>query len=281
MKKYIVIIIGIVISMNSFAQVDAIKIAAAKKAYDNKDYQIALDELSEVTNVGRKTKLFLYYKGYTHYSLNQYDSAEVYLKKFLLLDINNTDVANTLADIEYQKKKIEENTKKVIEQQENKQAEIENKKKEFQQNCTSIISILNNYSCEMDSKDKSDGTMDYYTSNYSIIIDGTEATIIDRSSGAGSNTIFKYKFDLTKVNYSSLITEYEDEYSSYINPVYSLRFYLIDESGMRTITSGGSRDLIRNVNEINIELSNYQVTVSLQSKFDSAVSLSKDILSNK
>ena len=89
----------------SNAQVDAIKIASAKKAIENKDYTIALQTLSDVSDKGKKNKLYLFYKGEAFYNLMEYDSAEVYYKKYFILDINNTDVADKLADIDYKRKK--------------------------------------------------------------------------------------------------------------------------------------------------------------------------------
>jgi hypothetical protein len=96
----------IFIRFNGFCQIDAIKIASAKKAIENKDYQIALDALGEVSNAGKKSKMYFYYKGVSHFDLLQYDSSEVYLKKYLILDINNEEIADKLATIDYQKKKI-------------------------------------------------------------------------------------------------------------------------------------------------------------------------------
>ena len=94
-------------SASLFAQVDAIKIASAKKAIENKDYTIALQTLSDVSDKGKKNKLYLFYKGEAFYNLMEYDSAEVYYKKYFILDINNTDVADKLADIDYKRKKAE------------------------------------------------------------------------------------------------------------------------------------------------------------------------------
>lgn len=90
----------------AIAQIDAIKISSAKKAFENKEYQIALEALNEVSSKGRTGKLFLYYKGYSHYGLDQFDSAEVYLKKYLLSDMTNEEAAGTLGDIDYKKKKF-------------------------------------------------------------------------------------------------------------------------------------------------------------------------------
>lgn len=113
MKKTILIIISFLFTLNLFSQIDAVKIQSAKKAYDAKEYNIALESLNEVTSVGRKSKLFNYYKGYAHFELKQYDSAEVYLKKYLLLDLTNEEVAGKLGDIDFEKKKNihEENIK--------------------------------------------------------------------------------------------------------------------------------------------------------------------------
>jgi len=104
MKKTVLITISFLFTLNLFSQIDAVKIQSAKKAYDAKEYNIALESLNEVTSVGRKSKLFNYYKGYAHFELKQYDSAEVYLKKYLLLDITNEKVQSTLGDIDYEKK---------------------------------------------------------------------------------------------------------------------------------------------------------------------------------
>lgn len=111
-SKLVLLVILAFISLNTFAQVDAIKIASAKKAIENKDYQIAIDALNEVSGTGKKGKMFLYYKGYAHYNLSEYDSAEIYLKKYLLLDITNDQVAETLGNIDYQKKKLAKDEKK-------------------------------------------------------------------------------------------------------------------------------------------------------------------------
>ena len=93
------------ICLTANAQVDAIKIASAKKAIENKDYEIALQTLSDVSSVGRKNKMYLFYEGEAFYNLFEYDSAEVYYKKYFILDINNSDVAEKLADIDYKRKK--------------------------------------------------------------------------------------------------------------------------------------------------------------------------------
>ena len=95
----------ILVITKTFSQIDAVKIASAKKAYENYDYKIALSSLGEVSQAGRKNKLFNYYKGFSHYKLNEFDSAEVYLKKYLISDINNTEAAEALADIDYKRKK--------------------------------------------------------------------------------------------------------------------------------------------------------------------------------
>ena len=92
---------------NLHAQIDAIKIASAKKAIDNKDYSIAIQTLNDVSNTGKKNRMYLFYKGEAFYNLKQYDSAEVYYKKYFLLDVNNSDVADKLADIDYKRKKAE------------------------------------------------------------------------------------------------------------------------------------------------------------------------------
>ncbi len=94
-------------SIYTNAQVDAIKIVSAKKALENKDYTIALQTLSDVSDKGKKNKMYLFYKGEAFYNLMEYDSAEVYYKKYLILDITNTDVVEKLADIDYKRKKAE------------------------------------------------------------------------------------------------------------------------------------------------------------------------------
>ena len=117
--KIIAVICLLFTSLYSSAQVDAIKIASAKKALENKDYTIAIQTLSDVSDKGKKNKLYLFYKGEALYNLMDYDSAEVYYKKYLLLDVNNADVAEKLADIDYKKNKAEsvklENERKRVE----------------------------------------------------------------------------------------------------------------------------------------------------------------------
>ena len=117
MNKISIIIFFLFITLSSKAQVDAIKIASAKKAIQNKDYKISLQILGAVSNTGRKSKMYLYYKGEAFYNLMEYDSAEVYYKKYLIQDINNSDVVDKLADIDYKKTKTleAENNKKEIE----------------------------------------------------------------------------------------------------------------------------------------------------------------------
>lgn len=66
------------------AQIDAIKLTSAIKAFKNNEFQLTLDALSEVSSSGRKSRVFVYYKGYAHYNLLEYDSADVYLKRYLL-----------------------------------------------------------------------------------------------------------------------------------------------------------------------------------------------------
>lgn len=84
----------------SIAQIDAVKIASAQKAYDEKDYKSALEELNQVSKTGQKIKLYLYYKGYSFYSLEQLDSAKKYFKKYLILDVNNKETFETLTEVE-------------------------------------------------------------------------------------------------------------------------------------------------------------------------------------
>jgi hypothetical protein len=102
----LLIAISFFVEFSAIAQIDAVKIQSAKKAYDAKEYNIALESLNEVTSGGRKGKLYFYYKGLSHFELKQYDSAEVYLKKYLLLDLENVEVAGKLGDIDYEKKKM-------------------------------------------------------------------------------------------------------------------------------------------------------------------------------
>lgn len=95
------------------AQNDAIKIGSAKKAYDNNEFRLAIDELNQVSDKYRNNKVFLYYKGNSHYELKEYDSAKVYLKKYLLVDTKNegsiAEVAEKLSTIDYEiQKKIKE-----------------------------------------------------------------------------------------------------------------------------------------------------------------------------
>ena len=112
MKHYILFAF-LFLNYLSFSQIDAVKISSAKKAYENGDYKIALDALSEVSAAGQKNKMYLYYKGYSYYKLKEYDYAELYLKKYLILDMKRLEVAETLGDIDYEKKKIA-NKKKCI-----------------------------------------------------------------------------------------------------------------------------------------------------------------------
>src|ERR1035437_5937905 len=105
LTKTLTVIVLLFTCLNANAQVDAIKIASAKKAIENKDYEIALQTLSDVSSVGRKNKMYLFYEGEAFYNLLEYDSAEVYYKKYFILDINNEDVAEKLADIDYKRKK--------------------------------------------------------------------------------------------------------------------------------------------------------------------------------
>lgn len=119
MKQYVLITVCFLFSLNLLAQIDAVKIISAQKAYDAKEYNIALESLNEVTSAGRKSKSYLYIKGYTHFELKQYDSAEVYLKKYLLLDITNEKVQSTLGDIDYERKYL-------IKQREDKENCIKN-----------------------------------------------------------------------------------------------------------------------------------------------------------
>ena len=105
MKHYILFAF-LFLNYLSFSQIDAVKISSAKKAYENGDYQISIDALNEVSVVGQKNKMYLYYKGYSFYKLKQYDSAEYYLKKYLIVDMKRLEVAETLGDIDYERKKI-------------------------------------------------------------------------------------------------------------------------------------------------------------------------------
>jgi tetratricopeptide (TPR) repeat protein len=110
-NKILTFIILLFVSVSANAQIDAVKIASAKKAIENKDYQIALQTLGEVSNAGRKNKMFLFYSAEAYYNILEFDSAEVYYKKYFLLDITNTDVADKLADIDYKRKKRAEKEK--------------------------------------------------------------------------------------------------------------------------------------------------------------------------
>jgi len=94
-------------STNLFGQIDAVKIASAKKAFENQEYQLAIDAVNEASAAAQKNKMCLYYKGYSFYKLEQYDSAAVFLKKYLLLDVTKKDVMEALVDIDYQNRKVE------------------------------------------------------------------------------------------------------------------------------------------------------------------------------
>src|ERR1035437_988966 len=126
LTKTLTVIVLLFTCLNANAQVDAIKIASAKKAIENKDYQIALQTLSDVSEVGRKNKMYLFYKGEAYYNLMEFDSAEVYYKKYFLLDINNTDVADRLADIDYKRKKRQVDIELLISQLNNRETNDDN-----------------------------------------------------------------------------------------------------------------------------------------------------------
>jgi tetratricopeptide (TPR) repeat protein len=82
------------------AQIDAVKIENAKKAFKERDYKAALEELNQVSKTGQKNKLYLYYKGYSFYGLKQLDSAKKYFKKYLILDVNDKDTFEKLTEVE-------------------------------------------------------------------------------------------------------------------------------------------------------------------------------------
>ena len=92
-------------SFCAYGQIDAVKIASAQKAFENQEYQFAIDAVNEASAAAQKNKMCLYYKGYSYYKLEQYDSAAVFLKKYLLLDVTKKDVMEALVDIDYQNRK--------------------------------------------------------------------------------------------------------------------------------------------------------------------------------
>ena len=92
-------------SFCAYGQIDAVKIASAQKAFENQEYQFAIDAVNEASAAAQKNKMCLYYKGYSFYKLEQYDSAAVFLKKYLLLDVTKKDVMEALVDIDYQNRR--------------------------------------------------------------------------------------------------------------------------------------------------------------------------------
>lgn len=82
------------------AQIDAVKIANAKKAYEESDYKEALEELKLVSKTGQQSKLYLKYKGLSFYWLQQLDSSKKYLKKYLILDVNDNYAFEALTEVE-------------------------------------------------------------------------------------------------------------------------------------------------------------------------------------
>ena len=59
-NKIIILILLILTSLNCNAQINAIKIGSAIKAFDNKEYQNAIDHLNLVSDKYRNNKIFLY-----------------------------------------------------------------------------------------------------------------------------------------------------------------------------------------------------------------------------
>ena len=99
MKHYILFTF-LFLNYLSFSQIDAIKIANAKNAYEERDFKAALEELKQVSKTGQKSKLYLYYKGYSFCALQQLDSAKKYLKKYLILDVKDKETFERLTEIE-------------------------------------------------------------------------------------------------------------------------------------------------------------------------------------
>lgn len=91
MKK-IAILLFLFIVFFAKAQIDAIKIANAQKAYEDKDYKTAIEELNQVTQISKEGKLYLYYMGNSFYKLQKLDSAKKYLKKYLIMDPSDTKI---------------------------------------------------------------------------------------------------------------------------------------------------------------------------------------------
>ncbi len=87
------------------AQTDSMKITSALKAIENNDFQIALQRLSDVSNIEKKNKMFLYYSGEAYYNLLKFDSAEVYYKNYMILDSTDKNVSDKLDDIYFKRKK--------------------------------------------------------------------------------------------------------------------------------------------------------------------------------
>lgn len=116
MKNIILVQLIILFLASSFckAQIDAVKIGSGKKAYENGEYQNSIEQLNLVSTKYRNNKVFLYYYSNSHYMLQNYDSAEVYFKKYLLVDKKNeyfiAEVLDKLSTIDYErnKKKLEE-----------------------------------------------------------------------------------------------------------------------------------------------------------------------------
>lgn len=104
----------------SQAQIDAIKITTAIKAFESEDYRIALSSLNQVSDKYRTNRVFIYYLSNTYYQLEAYDSAKVYFEKYLSVDKVNegaiSEIIDKLAYINYLEKKIEKDNEDTQEQ---------------------------------------------------------------------------------------------------------------------------------------------------------------------
>ncbi len=226
MRKILLIISFLSVYLFSNAQIDAIKIASAKKAFENKDYSIAISTLDEVTTAGRQNKMFDYYKGFSYYKLNQFDSAEVYLKKYLIKDINNTETAEALVDIDYQRKKLAVKEKDRLKYINNVYSffGLHGDIKSFKETVIgeygykrSYEKVLDIVSCLMTYNDKRTYQITY-TINYIGLIRKSEFTEVGGDSDSPITTYYEYKDNLqTKSSYRFCFNgdcnDYETVYS--------------------------------------------------------------------
>lgn len=94
--KKIVYIVIVLLSFTAFAQNET-RFDRATKAYNNGEYQTAVDEYLQILDQGQHSAELYYNLGNTYYKLNQIAPSIYYYEKALLLKPNDAEIKNNLA----------------------------------------------------------------------------------------------------------------------------------------------------------------------------------------